>query len=176
MSVGLKKARRERQETTAWREQDAPLPAAIDGTAPRLPPLWTARLNSLRRMLSRSRLCADCGDWCALDQVVWGGDRSNADKIGRVFMQMLSRHAARPMTFHKVGSAQVSHDEIWLLRLVDAVRSRNNSNIEALIGFRISPRERWRMRMLAIAFIDALSGQACSRIGAPIAANEGEEP
>ena len=176
MSVGLKQARRAALGEAAWAKEDIPLPAVVGVGDESLPPYWMARLNSLRRMLSRSRLCAQCSDWCAIDRLVWGGDRSNAEQIGRSFMQMLGRNAARPMTFHRAGTAAVSQDEIWLLRLVDAVKRRDKSNVEALIGFRIVPRERWRMRMLAIAFIDALSGQACSVIGPPNAAQpKGEE-
>jgi len=174
MSIGVKSARRDERARAAWAKPDIPLPAAIDADNA-LPPFWLARLDSLRRMLSRSRLCEECADWCVLDRLVWGGDRANADKIGRVFMQMLGKHAARPMAFHKPGAAQVSHDEIWLLRLVDAVRRRDTSSVEALIGFRITARERWRMRMLAIAFVDALSGHACSTIEPPAAANEAED-
>lgn len=166
VQVILKKRVEDVPEMTEPVETEPERLPAFAGGAPdlaALPAAWADRLESLRRMLTRSRLCPHCSDWCALDRRVWGGDRLDAEALGRMFMTLLGRHAARPMAFYRTGTGAVSADEMWLLRLVDSVRAGDEPSLRALIGFRVRPDARWRMRLLATAFADALLGRADAR-------------
>ncbi|MEL7544870.1 MAG: hypothetical protein AAGJ70_13985 [Pseudomonadota bacterium] len=68
----------------------------------------------------------------------------------------LSEHASQRLTFYRVGTAQLSASEIWLLRLLDAYRDADTPQGRALIAWRVRPLGHRRVRFLAGGLATAL--------------------
>ena len=125
---------------------------------PALPSLSDAErdeLNRLRWFVTRSRLAPkpDLERACFL---LAGEAGVSLDRYAVAFFRGLSLKAHRDMVFYRPGTASISDDEVWLLRLLSTIRAGHNAAARALVAWRVRPDgQRW-LRFLADSLAHAL--------------------
>ncbi|KAA0968873.1 hypothetical protein FPY71_14985 [Aureimonas fodinaquatilis] len=133
-----------------------PTSARILAERPRLDDSQRVDLDRLRWLALRSRLAPkpNLEKACFL---LAGEKSTSLDRFATCFFRGLESHARREMVFYRPGSAGVSDDEVWLVRLLDAWRQGDQRAAAALIAWRVQPsHQRW-MRFLAEGLVGALN-------------------
>lgn len=105
-------------------------------------------LDTLRAWLARSRLSGESPSEhaCAL---ITAPSRESAERSAIQLFRALPWASRRRLVFHRRGAVSVTTDEMWLLRLLYAIRQGNRDSEAALLGFRIQPSARRWIRCLA---------------------------
>ncbi len=112
-------------------------------------------LERLRWLALRAQLApkADLEKACYL---LAGQPTASLDRYATAFFRALCDHATSEMTVYRPGAATVSDDECWLLRLVSAWRSGQDTAAGALVAWRVRPQARRWMRFLSHGMVRAL--------------------
>lgn len=89
--------------------------------------------------------------------VLSGDPDQSVERIGETFFQGLAQHTRHTLTMYRPGAAELSGDEIWLLRLFRAYRSGDRINAQRMMAWHVKPAaQRW-MRFLASRLTEELS-------------------
>ncbi|WP_182085180.1 hypothetical protein [Aureimonas sp. ME7] len=112
-------------------------------------------LERLRWFALRSQLAprSDLEQAC---YILAGQPTASLDRLATVFFRGLRERASSEMVIYRPGAAAVSDDECWLLRLLAAWRSGQDTAAGALVSWRVEPSARRWMRFLSSAMVRAL--------------------
>lgn len=132
--------------------------AALPAAAPATPALTAAErelLDRLRWFALRSRLAPkpDLERACFL---LAGEANVSLERFATAFFRGLADKASREIALYRPGTRSVSDDEIWLIRLLDASATGQDSAAAALVAWRVRPEARRWMRFLAGSLAKAL--------------------
>lgn len=130
------------------------LPAGV-AASPALTAAERALLDRLRWFALKSRLAPkpDLERACFL---LAGEANVSLERFATAFFRGLSDKASREIVFYRPGTASVSDDETWLIRLLDAAATGQDPAAAALIAWRVRPEARRWMRFLAGSLAKAL--------------------
>lgn len=112
-------------------------------------------LNRLRLLSLRCRAARriDVFSACALLSL----DRSEAAHAhAAAFLRALPQALEKAPVFHIPGAREISFDEAWILRLLQAIRQRQGDSIAFLIASRIRPCHRRQIAFLAKGLAEGL--------------------
>lgn len=113
-------------------------------------------LNRLRLLSLRCRAARriDVFSACALLSL----DRDEAaHAYATAFLRALPQALDRAPVFHAPGAAEISFDEAWILRLLQAIRTRQGDSIAFLIASRVRPCHRRQIAFLAKGLSEGLA-------------------
>ncbi|MEM1346200.1 MAG: hypothetical protein AAGI34_16680 [Pseudomonadota bacterium] len=138
---------------------------ALHPTPTLQPPPGTdmSRLEHLRRCAQRCRLCPrqSCDALClALRQTAAEAD---GDAFACALLRVLPEALGKRLVLHRPGSAELSFDEAWLLRLIDAAEREDADTLSFALTSRVHPALRRSVRFLVgglVAPVDAPPRQA----------------
>jgi hypothetical protein len=116
-------------------------------------------LERLRWLALRSQL-APKSDLERACYVLAGQPTASLDRYATAFFRGLCDQATSEMTVYRPGASEVSDDECWLLRLVGAWRSGQETAAGALVSWRVRPPARRWMRFLSHGMVRALDAAA----------------
>ncbi|MBO0905837.1 hypothetical protein [Jiella sonneratiae] len=108
------------------------------------------RLNRLRWLALKSRLAPqpDVERACL---VLSAQAEPSVEHLATIFFRALGEHATRELAIYRPGARHPSEDEVWLLRMLGAWRSRERKAGSALVAWRVKPAGRRWLRFLAEA-------------------------
>lgn len=114
-------------------------------------------LDRLRWLALRSQLAPkpDLERACFL----LAGEREvSFERFAITFFRGLSAAASTSMEMYRPGTPGLSDDEIWLMRLVAALKRGDGPAAGALVSWRVLPKGRRWLRFLAAGMVDGLEG------------------
>jgi hypothetical protein len=113
------------------------------------------RLDRLRWFALKSRLAPkpDLERACFL---LAGEANVSLERFATAFFRGLADKASREIALYRPGTRSVSDDEIWLIRLLEASATGQDSAARALVAWRVRPEARRWMRFLAGSLANAL--------------------
>lgn len=104
---------------------------------------WTL-LRKLRGLARTAQLSAPIAVHHACSLI----DPAGPEQFGLALMRTLDAVASRPMRFHPVGAAEVSFDELWLVRLLRCLEADDTASARFLIDTRTQ-----RLGRRAVAYL-----------------------
>lgn len=114
-----------------------------------------AALNRLRLLALRCRAARriDVFSACALLSL----DRSEAARAhAAAFLRAIPQAIGKAPVFHIPGTAEISFDEAWILRLIQAIQAGEGDSIAFLIASRVKPCHRRQLAYLAKGLSEGL--------------------
>lgn len=130
-----------------------------DRKTPSLTALEARRLRRLRELLAKSRLDGDSDVDAAVARLS-ANAAAEAAVYGVMLFHAFAEACERRLTFFCQVCPVASDDEWWLLRLIDALATGDEAGADALLGFRIRPVWRRRIRFLAAGLARGVDADA----------------
>lgn len=134
----------------------APAPTKPHAPAPSFHPDTISTLNQLRLIAMRCRCAArtDLFHACALLSL----DRNTAQGAhAEILMRCLEQALDKRPLFHRPGSQEISFDEAWLARMIQAIRTGDEDSFRFLLYARVPRLNRRNLAFLLRGVTDAFS-------------------
>lgn len=112
--------------------------------------------------IERLRYFANCyalhpqGDWEQACRVIAVDPGASLKSHAFALLGALDAYALRPIVFYQRGAQSLSEGEVWMGRLLAAVSKSNDTNVRALMSFRLPLIAHRRVAFLATALLSAL--------------------
>lgn len=116
------------------------------------------RLHALRDLLSVSRMTRDpVFDWDRTRPL--GDPKAAGERSASALFHALPRAAKHPMVLNDARDAPASEDERWLLRLLRALETGDDSTASSLLAFRVKLESRTAVRFFAAELARSLAAR-----------------
>ncbi|MEL7090707.1 MAG: hypothetical protein AAFN94_03125 [Pseudomonadota bacterium] len=136
--------------------QTEQLPIHAPASVPALDPDQFALLNHIRMAAMGCRAAArvDLFEACAL--LTLDGETARRTFVS-TFVKCLSDAVNKRIIWHRPGTAELSFDEAWVMRVFTAIRDEDRASLDFLLRSRVAPADRRYIGFL----LNQISDQFC---------------
>lgn len=138
-------------------QQIEQLPLRAPTPVPALEPDQYAMLSHMRMTAMECRAAArvDLFEACAL--LTLDGEDARRTFLS-TFVKCLSDAVRKRIIWHRPGTAELSFDEAWVMRVVTAIRDEDRASLDFLLRSRVAPVDRRYIGFLLARISDRFGG------------------